>query len=91
MSINVKDLAEAIVEKCGVPRLSAQEGAVELFARIITQMHAGNKVVIPNFGEFSLIVKPARTARNPKTGEAVNVATYKKMEFKPVKAFRKIL
>jgi DNA-binding protein HU-beta len=90
MSINVKDLADAIVEKCGVTKVKAIEGAEALFASIITQVTAGNKVFVSDFGEFSIINKPARKARNPKTGETVQVEAYKKMQFKPAKAFRKI-
>ena len=90
MSINIKDLADAIVEKCGVSKVKSIEGVEAVFAAIITQVSAGNKVFISEFGEFSIIDKPARKARNPKTGETVNVEAYKKMQFKPAKAFRKI-
>ena len=90
MSISIKDLSEAIVDKCGITKAKAQEGVIELFARIVTQLAAGNKVFISDFGEFSILEKPARKARNPKTGESVEVAAYKKMQFKPAKAYRKI-
>lgn len=90
MSINVKDLAEVVADKCAITKVKAIEGLEAAFASIVTQLTAGNKVFISDFGEFSILEKPARKARNPKTGESVQVDAYKKMQFKPAKAFRKI-
>jgi nucleoid DNA-binding protein len=91
VTIYVKDLAEVIAERCGITvKQKAQEITQEVFDKIIAQLNAGNKVYVSGFGEFSFLDKPARKARNPKTGEQVDVGAYKKMVFKPVKEFRKI-
>lgn len=90
MSITIKDLADAIVENCDCTKVKAIAGVDALFLKVITQLMAGNKVFVSDFGEFSIVDKAARKARNPKTGETVMVEAYKKMVFKPAKAFRKI-
>ena len=91
MTIYVKDLAEVIAENCGITvKSKAQEITQKVFDKVISQLVAGNKVYVSGFGEFSLLEKAARKARNPKTGEQVDVAAYKKMVFKPVKEYRKI-
>lgn len=92
MTIYVKDLAEVIAESCGITvKAKAQEITQKVFDKIVSQLQAGNKVYVSGFGEFSLVAKPARKARNPKTGDTVDVPAYQKMVFKPIKEYRKIV
>lgn len=42
-----------------------------------------DRIEIRGFGSFSVIVRPPRTARNPKTGEKVEVAAKHVPHFKP--------
>lgn len=90
MSVDLKDLAESVSYKLRVPRNTAQEAIYDLFNRIVIEAKAGNKVFISDFGEFNLIRKPTRKARNPKTGEDVQVEAYSKITFKPARAYRKM-
>jgi len=48
----------------------------------------GERIEIRGFGAFSLHERKARTGRNPKTGEAVEIPTCYKVHFKPGKALR---
>jgi len=48
-----------------------------------TAMANDNRIEIRGFGSFSVIVRPPRTARNPKTGEKVDVAAKHVPHFKP--------
>ena len=50
---------------------------------IKTQINDGNSVVLPGFGVFKSYVKPAHKARNPATGDSVNVPARTRMTFKP--------
>ena len=43
----------------------------------------GERIEIRGFGSFNVTVRPPRTARNPKTGEQVEVATKHALHFKP--------
>jgi nucleoid DNA-binding protein len=90
MTIYVKDLADAIVGTDVSNKAKACEVLQAMFAKILDQVNAGNKVYVTDFGEFELVEKAARKARNPKTGEIVDVAAYKKLEFTPVKELRRI-
>jgi len=45
----------------------------------------GEKVDLRGFGSFSSKDKKARTGRNPKTGEAIEIAARKAVGFKPSK------
>jgi integration host factor subunit beta len=42
-----------------------------------------DRIEIRGFGSFSVIVRPPRTARNPKTGKKVDVAAKHVPHFKP--------
>jgi integration host factor subunit beta len=48
----------------------------------------GERIEIRGFGSFSLHYRPARTGRNPKTGEAVALAGKHVPHFKPGKDLR---
>lgn len=44
-------------------------------------------LVLPGFGSFKVAERPARVAKNPRTGEMVNVAAKKVVRFKAGKNF----
>ena len=48
----------------------------------------GQRIEIRGFGSFSLHYRPARTGRNPKTGEAVELSGKHVPHFKPGKELR---
>ena len=48
----------------------------------------GNRIEIRGFGSFELHCRPPRIARNPKTGEAINLPAKVALHFKPGKEMR---
>ena len=48
----------------------------------------GQRIEIRGFGSFDLHHRPPRIARNPKTGEAVNLPAKVAIHFKPGKEMR---
>lgn len=48
----------------------------------------GERIEIRDFGSFSLHYRPARQARNPKTGESVYITSHYAVRFKPGKELR---
>jgi DNA-binding protein HU-beta len=48
----------------------------------------GEEVSLPGFGKFKVQAKPARTGRNPSTGEAIQIAATKKVSFQPAKVLK---
>lgn len=49
---------------------------------------AGDKVQLLGFGTFEKRERPARTARNPRTGETIEIAAASVPAFKPGKALK---
>ena len=48
----------------------------------------GDKVALAGFGTFSVRNRPARTGRNPQTGESIEIAASKSPAFKAGKTLR---
>ena len=77
------DLAEALVEKVGLPRNESQE-LVELVLREISNaLVNGETVKLSSFGSFGIREKGERIGRNPKTGEEVPITPRRVLVFRP--------
>lgn len=74
-----------------LPELQARD--VELavncmLEQMITALENGEHVEIRGFGSFNLRHQLPRLARNPKTGESVNLPAKVRLHFKPGKELR---
>lgn len=57
--------------------------AYEAFLNVMEdKLKLGERVSFIGFGSFTVVDKPARTARNPRTGKAIKVAAKKVVKFK---------
>ena len=65
------ELVDAIARETGLQKAQAKH-AVEVFVTAVTrELKAGREVRLMGFGSFVPVHRPARMARNPKTGAAV--------------------
>ncbi len=58
------------------------------FDEITTQLATGGRVELRGFGTFSTRGRDARTGRNPRTGESVDIDSKRVPYFKPGKEMR---
>lgn len=58
------------------------------FEEIVKRLAAGGRVELRGFGAFSTRSRTARTGRNPRTGETVDVTAKRVPYFKPGKEMR---
>jgi DNA-binding protein HU-beta len=70
--VNKAELIDALAARLG-DKKSASTALDAVLAEIQTAVTKGDKVAITGFGVFEKRVRAARTARNPRTGEAVKV------------------
>ena len=86
----VNELRQRVSRKLGKEvRKELIEVAVdELLELIVEEVRKGGKVKIRGFGKFYLKETSPRTARNPRTGERVEVPARKVFAFKPSKDIR---
>ena len=73
------------------PNLTEKDAEIsvkEILAAIGTALARGDRVEIRGFGSFGLNHRPARTGRNPKSGEKVHVPPKQVPHFKAGKELR---
>lgn len=72
----------------GLSFKDVEHGVGELLECMSRALAGGDRIEIRGFGSFSLHLRPARNARNPKTGEWVQTQAKYTPHFKPGKALR---
>jgi len=87
-SMNKQALVELVHEKVGGTKVQAEEIVNGIFDAIVSTLSKGGEVSIAGIGIFSVKDRAARTARNPKTGEAVQVPATKVPKFRAAKALK---
>ena len=76
------DLAAFVASEAGVTKATALAVLDALGPVIRTNAANGYSIALPGLGRFSQKTRAARTARNPRTGETVDVAESTALTFK---------
>lgn len=87
-SISKDALAEAIVKKTAVSKRIATEALNALVDEVTLTLSKGGQVTITGFGTFRVSKRAARTGRNPKTGEALQIPAMNVPKFKAGKGLK---
>ena len=77
------DLAEALVNKVGLPRNQSQDVVEMVLGEISTALARGEGVKLSSFGSFGIRQKGQRVGRNPKTGHEYPISARRVLTFKP--------
>jgi DNA-binding protein HU-beta len=88
--VNKAELIDALSARLGDKR-AATQALDAVLAEIQNAVTKGDKVAITGFGVFEKKVRAARTARNPRTGEAVKVKKTSVPAFRPGAGFRELV
>lgn len=72
-----KELAAIVSEKVNMSKKDAEAAVNVVFDSIAQAMKEGDKVNIAGFGIFETKERSARTAKNPQTGETIEIAAKK--------------
>jgi DNA-binding protein HU-beta len=88
--VNKTELVDAVHAEAGGVDKKDVADVVDAFISVIQGAVArGDKVTIPGFGAWSRSQRAARTGRNPRTGEPVQIAASKGVKFSAGAAFKK--
>ncbi len=82
------DFVAKIAEKNGISQSKAKEVVDSVFAELSSVLESGDSYSQLGFGTFSVAERPARTGRNPRTGEAVEYPAAKVVKFKAGSALK---
>lgn len=80
-----KEIVRTIAEEIGLTQLKTKEIVQKTFDAIVETLVEDHRIELRNFGVFEVKKRAARKARNPRTGEKVEVAEKFVVTFKPGK------
>jgi len=86
--MNKAALIEHVADKAGLSKAAAQRAVEAVFGGIVESLKRGESVSIVGFGTFSVVERAPRKARNPRTGEEVQVPAMKAPKFKAGKTLK---
>jgi DNA-binding protein HU-beta len=86
--MNKSELIEKIASGADISKAAAGRALDAFLGAVQDELKAGEKVALPGFGTFSVKERKARTGRNPKTGEELQIAAGKVPKFTPGKSLK---
>ena len=86
--MNKNDLVSAVADSTGMSKSDAAKAVDGVGDAITAALSDGGEVRLVGFGTFSVSHRKATTGRNPRTGEAIQIAATNVPKFKSGKALK---
>ncbi|MEW5248492.1 HU family DNA-binding protein [Microbulbifer sp. 2201CG32-9] len=86
--MNKSELIEAIAASADIPKAAAGRALEAMTDSITDALKKGDQVALVGFGTFVVKERAARTGRNPRTGDPIEIAAAKIPSFKAGKALK---
>ena len=77
------DLVNEIAAKAGLTKVQAKAALDATLESISQALANDDKIQLIGFGTFSVVAKPERQGRNPRTKETITIPARKVVKFKP--------
>ncbi|MBF0471830.1 MAG: HU family DNA-binding protein [Gammaproteobacteria bacterium] len=85
------ELVEAVAAQADLSKAAAGHAIDAVFDAITSALKSGDQVTLVGFGSFMVRERAARTGRNPRTGEALEIKASKSPSFKAGKSLKDAL
>ena len=89
--MNKAELIDAVADAADISKAAAGRSVDKMLEVITQSLKSGTTVTLVGFGTFSTRRRNARTGRNPRTGEPIQIAASNLPVFKPGKALKDAL
>jgi DNA-binding protein HU-beta len=89
--MNKNDLIDAVSERTGLAKSDAARAVEAVLGTITEALRRGDTVALSGFGSFVTKTRAARTGRNPRTGEAIEIPASRAPAFKAGKGLKDAL
>jgi DNA-binding protein HU-beta len=89
--MNKAELVKHLADSADVTKAQAESVLNALVTTVKDTVRAGNEISITDLGKFSATERAARTGRNPKTGEDIEIAAKRAPKFNPAKSFKDLV
>ena len=86
--MNKNDLVSSVADSTGMSKSDAAKAVDGVVEAITAALSDGGEVRLVGFGTFSVSHRKATTGRNPRTGEAIQIAATNVPKFKSGKALK---
>lgn len=80
--MNKSELVEKVAAEAGLTKTQAEASINAFVTAISGALEKGDKIALKGFGTFEVRHRDARTGRNPRTGETMQIAASKVPAFK---------
>jgi nucleoid DNA-binding protein len=90
-NVTKKEIVEEISRRTGMTQAETKVVFESLLEAIAQSLRAGRNIELRGFGRFKVRARQARTARNPRTGEVVEVPGGLKPVFEASRELRELL
>lgn len=90
-AMNKSELIDAVAEKADISKAAAARAVDALFDVVAKSLKDGESVTLLGFGTFTVRERAARSGRNPRTGEAIQINASVLPVFKPGKALKELV
>ena len=82
------DIIDRVCVKTAMTKKAATEAVNAVFDALSEGLIAGERIWVSHFGTFEVRQHAARTGKNPKTGETIEIAAYRSPTFKAGKMLK---
>ncbi|MXZ79784.1 MAG: HU family DNA-binding protein [Gammaproteobacteria bacterium] len=82
------ELIDQVASKANLSKTDAASAIDAVVSSISSALVSGDSVTLVGFGTFSVSARAARTGRNPRTGEPIQIAASKLVRFKAGKSLK---
>ena len=89
--VNKSELIDQIAESADISKTAAARALDATIEAVTSSLKNAESVALVGFGTFLVRERAARSGRNPKTGETIQIAAAKVPAFKPGKALKDAL
>jgi DNA-binding protein HU-beta len=86
--MNKADLIDTVVAEAAISKADATRAVDAVINGITNALKGGNQVSLVGFGTFTVKKRAARTGRNPRTGETIQIQASKVPGFRAGKALK---
>jgi DNA-binding protein HU-beta len=86
--VNKSELIDAIAAGADISKAAAGRALDSMIDAVTGALKKGDTVSLIGFGTFVVRERAARTGRNPRTGQTINIAASKNPSFKAGKALK---
>jgi DNA-binding protein HU-beta len=86
--MNKADIINKVHEELGITKSDAEKAVETMMSAIVDSLSSGKEVSIAGLGIFSAKMRNKRTARNPRTGESIEVPAMRVPKFRAAKALK---